>query len=169
MYVYHLKGKIKAALEARLYEKPIANYRRALDELIVRDAVARRDGANCFTYRGLNYVMSGQVANVRVFPRLTPDNRPAMDEFLAEWVPVFEDEKPKVGAYIAHVLNSSSDPNEYLQRFPDSLRGYLRKLYEAFDIPVENLTYLEAAPEDPVWKEPYRLLAMRLTTNLLLE
>lgn len=162
-----LKMRIRDHLMDVLYSKTVNVLYRKLDEIIIRDAGIRGDGVRGFTYKGENFWMRSENLHIPMFPRLTKNSRPLVEEWLEERN-ALENEKDKVNFFIIYILNSSDNPLEYLTKFPSGLRQSLSKLYEVVGIPVEGLSFSEVKPPEYL-AESYELMCFRVTANLLLE
>lgn len=121
------KAAIKDALVEFLYEPVERSMKRRMDEIIIANTLAGKYSCKSFHYKGQQYhCEDGRPP--RAWNKLLPQFKERVDEWLADFRQIEEQERPFVFGFINQVLNSSNHLVDYYELFPDSAHQPIKAL-----------------------------------------
>jgi hypothetical protein len=161
------KQQIKNALYLYLYTPVEAEFKRRLDALIVRNAVASGHSHRSFMYKNVLYNCD-PLPLPRKMNRLALHLQPEMNEYLKEVKQLNEKEVPYVLGYITQVLNSSNDLCDYYRLLPESVHNPIRQLLDTCPCKSRKLPDEAVAMLQDKNKLSIELMKTRMVTNLLI-
>lgn len=133
------KFKIKQALEEMLYGPFEKDFKKRLDNLITRNAVAAGAKHLSFMYEGEFYrAEPGPGPKART--RLREEFVGEMEELLQERKHIEQVEKPHVIGFIICALNLSVHRADFLRLFPESTHELIKKVVGESNFRNEGLT-----------------------------
>lgn len=161
------KQLIKDTLYDFLYTPVVNQFQRRLDVLIVKNTLLGGYSHKSFNYKGVLYSCDSG-SPPRKWNRLLSQLKPQMDEYLQDLNQLNEHELPFVIGFINQVLNASSDIQDYLKLFPESLHQPLNSLIASCPCGRKQLTTDKVAELLSKNSEPINMMKARMVKNLLI-
>lgn len=161
------KQLIKDTLYDFLYTPVVNQFQRRLDVLIVKNALLGGYSHKSFNYKGVFYSCDSG-SPPRKGNRLSSQLKPHMDEYLHDLQQLNEKELPFVVGFINQVLNVSSDIQDYLKLFPESVHRPLNSLIASCPCGRKQLTADKVAELLSKNSEPINMMKARMVKNLLI-
>lgn len=161
-----MKLRLKQAIESHLYGAFDERIKARLNEMIDQQNSISMHHAESFSYKGKRYIRDGYRVAVTMIRRLVPELHETMDQWLVDVGSIEDYERPLVMGYVQTVLNSAKEPDDYLRLFPTALTQAFPAVMELVE-DYERVGVNEAATKVEIHEDAYRLLRIRLMTNLL--
>jgi len=160
------KAMVKDSLYEYIYGPVQKSYRTRLDSLILRNTISGGYSTKSFHYKGNQY-HSESGRPPRGWNKLLPQFKDEMDDLLAEFSTIMNQELPFVLGFIGQVLNSSNSFMDYLRMFPDSVHAPIKEIMDTCPCCAQQLS--DEKIEAIVNKHQDAILMMkkRMVQNLL--
>jgi hypothetical protein len=161
------KQQIKDALYDTLYTPIQKQFKKRLEQLVVKNAVLGGYSHKSFVYKSELYNCDTEPLP-RKMNRLVLQLQPAMNEYLKELKQLNEKELPYVLGFINQVLNSSNELHDYLRLLPPAVHQPIRGLIDTCPCRGKKLTDETVAMLHEKNLGSVQLMKNRMVTNLLI-
>lgn len=161
------KQQVKDVLYSYLYAPIEKQFKRQLDQLIIKNAVLGGYSHKSFMYKNVLYNCDTD-ALPRKMNRLVIELQPAMNEYIKEVKLLNEKELPFVLGFINQVLNSSNDLHDYLRLLPQAVHQPMQNLIDTCPCRSKRLSDETVTMLRDKNQASINMMKARMVTNLLI-
>lgn len=160
------KQQIKDTLFSYLYGQVQGQFKKRLEEIILRNAQALTSPYLYFVYKGQVYSCEGEKLPRRT-NKLITQLHPFMDAYLNDLKEINDKEIPFVVGFINQVLNASNDLHDYLRVLPQAVHSPIQQLIDSCPCRTKRLTDTDV--QDLIIRNSgsIELMKRRMVTNLI--